>query len=77
MILQITINTLIIDLGKGMNLVFKSTHAPPGDTLIHQGDTLNSIYFIARGTIEVVKGDICMAILGNSLEKTIHNIPSN
>lgn len=44
---------------------FKSTHAPPGDTLIHPGDILDSIFFIARGTIEIVKDDdIFMAILG-------------
>jgi len=43
---------------------FKSTHAPPGDTLIHPGDILDAIYFIARGSIEVVKDDVVMAILG-------------
>ena len=43
---------------------FKSTHAPPGDTLIHPGDILNAIYFIARGSIEILKDDIVMAILG-------------
>ena len=43
---------------------FRSTHAPPGDTLVHPGDILDSIYFIARGTIEVVSDDVIMAILG-------------
>ena len=43
---------------------FKSTHAPPGDTLIHPGDILECIYFIARGSIEILKDDIVMAILG-------------
>ena len=48
---------------------FKSTHAPPGDTLVHQGDLLDSIYFIARGSIEVVKDDeVCMAILGRPID---------
>ena len=45
---------------------FKSTHAPPGDTLIHPGDILDAIYFIARGSIEILKEDIVMAILGRS-----------
>ena len=44
---------------------FKSTHAPPGDTLIHPGDILDAIYFVARGSIEILKDDIVMAILGN------------
>ena len=45
---------------------FKTTHAPPGDTLVHQGDVIVSLYFIARGSIEIVKDDIVMAILGIS-----------
>ena len=45
---------------------FKSTHAPPGDTLIHPGDILDAIYFVARGSIEILKDDVVMAILGNS-----------
>ncbi|RNA17369.1 potassium voltage-gated channel subfamily H member 6 isoform X3, partial [Brachionus plicatilis] len=44
-------------------LQFKSTHVPPGDTLIHKGDNLNSIYFIARGTLEIVSNNQAMAIL--------------
>ncbi|QQP42072.1 Uncharacterized protein FKW44_016621, partial [Caligus rogercresseyi] len=43
---------------------FKTTHAPPGDTLVHQGDVLISLYFISRGTIEILKDDIVMSILG-------------
>lgn len=43
---------------------FKTTHAPPGDTLVHKGDVLTSLFFIARGSIEIVKDDVVMAILG-------------
>ena len=45
---------------------FKTTHAPPGDTLVHQGDVIVSLYFISRGSIEIVKDDVVMAILGES-----------
>ncbi len=45
---------------------FKTTHAPPGDTLIHQGDVIMSLYFISNGSMEIVKDDVVMAILGNS-----------
>ena len=48
---------------------FKTTHAPPGDTLVHQGDVIVSLYFIARGSIEIVKDDVVMAILGNYAKK--------
>ena len=43
---------------------FKTTHAPPGDTLVHRGDVLYSLYFIARGTIELLNDDAVVAILG-------------
>ena len=44
-------------------LQFKSTHTPPGDTLIHRGDNLTAIYFIARGTLEISRNEEVMAIL--------------
>ena len=43
---------------------FKTTHVPPGDTLVHRGDILDSLYFVSRGSIEILKDDIVMAILG-------------
>jgi len=49
---------------RALSLKFKSTHAPPSDTLIHPGDILDSIYFIARGSIQIAKDDVFMAILG-------------
>lgn len=42
----------------------KTSHAPPGDTLVHQGDVLVALYFIARGTLEILKNDTVVAILG-------------
>ena len=55
---------LKIFLFRALSMKFKTTHAPPGDTLVHQGDVIVSLYFIARGSIEIVKDDIVMAILG-------------
>ncbi|OAD54974.1 Potassium voltage-gated channel subfamily H member 7 [Eufriesea mexicana] len=48
---------------RALSLKFKTTHAPPGDTLVHRGDVLTSVYFISRGSIEILKGDVVMAIL--------------
>ncbi|XP_053722508.1 potassium voltage-gated channel subfamily H member 6 isoform X1 [Synchiropus splendidus] len=42
---------------------FKTVHAPPGDTLIHYGDILESLFFIARGSIHVIRDDVVVAIL--------------
>ncbi|XP_076628162.1 potassium voltage-gated channel seizure isoform X2 [Colletes latitarsis] len=49
-----------------LSLKFKTTHAPPGDTLVHRGDVLTSLYFISRGSIEILKNDVVMAILGKN-----------
>ncbi|CAB3237236.1 unnamed protein product [Arctia plantaginis] len=49
---------------RALSLRFKTTHAPPGETLVHRGDVLTSIYFISRGSIEILKDDIVLAILG-------------
>ncbi|XP_073979824.1 voltage-gated inwardly rectifying potassium channel KCNH6-like isoform X3 [Rhodnius prolixus] len=48
---------------RALSLKFKTTHAPPGDTLVHKGDVLTSLYFISRGSIEILRDDIVMAIL--------------
>ncbi|GIY48573.1 potassium voltage-gated channel subfamily H member 6 [Caerostris darwini] len=49
---------------RALSLKFKTTHAPPGDTLVHRGDVLTALYFISRGSIEILKDDVMMAILG-------------
>ncbi|XP_023248182.1 potassium voltage-gated channel unc-103 [Copidosoma floridanum] len=48
---------------RALSLKFKTTHAPPGDVLVHRGDVLLYVYFISRGSIEILKDDIVMAIL--------------
>lgn len=47
---------------------FKTTHAPPGDTLVHSGDILSAVYFISRGSIEILRDDVVVAILGELQE---------
>ena len=49
---------------RALSMKFKTTHAPPGDTLVHRSDLLIAIYFISRGSIEILKEDVVMAILG-------------
>nr|XP_006821079.1 PREDICTED: potassium voltage-gated channel subfamily H member 2-like [Saccoglossus kowalevskii] len=49
---------------RALSMKFKTTHAPPGDTLVHRGDVLTALYFISRGSIEILKDDLVMAILG-------------
>ncbi|XP_078571729.1 potassium voltage-gated channel unc-103-like isoform X6 [Branchiostoma floridae x Branchiostoma japonicum] len=49
---------------RALSMKFKTTHAPPGDTLVHKGDVLKALYFISRGSIEILKDDVVVAILG-------------
>ncbi|CAL8368829.1 unnamed protein product [Arctogadus glacialis] len=51
---------------RALAMRFQSTHAPPGDTLVHSGDVLTALYFLSRGSIEVLKDDIVVAILGKN-----------
>ena len=63
------------DVSKGclraLAMKFKTTHAPPGDTLVHSGDLLKALYFISRGSIEILRDDVVVAILGESLSALI------
>jgi len=49
---------------RALSMKIKTSHAPPGDTLVHQGDVLVAIYFIARGSLEILQNDTVVAILG-------------
>ncbi|RWS11147.1 potassium voltage-gated channel subfamily H member 7-like protein, partial [Dinothrombium tinctorium] len=49
---------------RALSMKFKTTHAPPGDTLVHRGDVLTHLYFIARGTLEIISGDNVTCVLG-------------
>ncbi|KAM9710190.1 voltage-gated inwardly rectifying potassium channel KCNH7 isoform 2-T2 [Menidia menidia] len=51
---------------RALAMRFSTTHAPPGDTLVHSGDVLTALYFLSRGSIEILKDDIVVAILGKN-----------
>ncbi|XP_064202089.1 potassium voltage-gated channel subfamily H member 2-like [Anguilla rostrata] len=51
---------------RALAMKFKTTHAPPGDTLVHAGDVITALYFISRGSIEILRGDMVVAILGKN-----------
>jgi len=36
----------------------------PGEFVIHKGDAINYIYFVCNGSMEVLKQDMVVAILG-------------
>ncbi|XP_065053048.1 potassium voltage-gated channel subfamily H member 6-like isoform X3 [Rhopilema esculentum] len=47
-----------------LSLKLKTTHCPPGDYIIHYGDEIKNLYWIGRGTVEVIQNDTITAILG-------------
>uniref|UniRef100_A0A7E4VA71 Cyclic nucleotide-binding domain-containing protein n=1 Tax=Panagrellus redivivus TaxID=6233 RepID=A0A7E4VA71_PANRE len=49
---------------RALSMRFRTTHAPPGDTLVHRGDILTGLHFIARGSVEIVNEDQVVGILG-------------
>ncbi|XP_063079281.1 potassium voltage-gated channel subfamily H member 6a isoform X2 [Engraulis encrasicolus] len=51
---------------RALAMRFKTTHAPPGDTVVHNGDVLTALYFISRGSIEILRDDMVVAILGKN-----------
>uniref|UniRef100_H2TGU8 Potassium voltage-gated channel, subfamily H (eag-related), member 6a n=1 Tax=Takifugu rubripes TaxID=31033 RepID=H2TGU8_TAKRU len=51
---------------RALAMRFRTTHAPPGDTLVHSGDILTALYFISRGSIEILRNDVVVAILGKN-----------
>ena len=60
---ELMIDSILIHF-RTLSLKFRTTHAPPGDTLVHTGDVLTAIYFISRGSLEILKDDQVVAILG-------------
>ncbi|XP_033641645.1 potassium voltage-gated channel unc-103-like [Asterias rubens] len=49
---------------RALSVKFQNTHTAPGDILLHRGDSLNQMYFISRGSLEILRGNDVLAILG-------------
>ena len=42
-------------------------HVAPGDRITHQGESLDVLYFIARGSLEVKQGEAVVGLLGKAV----------
>ncbi|XP_072229017.1 voltage-gated inwardly rectifying potassium channel KCNH6 [Leuresthes tenuis] len=51
---------------RALAMRIRTVHAPPADTLISYGDILDSLFFISRGSIQVMRDDVVVAILGKN-----------
>lgn len=43
---------------------FKSNHAAPGDLLYHTGESVDALWFVVSGSLEVIQDEEVVAILG-------------
>uniref|UniRef100_A0A3B3CLP5 Potassium voltage-gated channel, subfamily H (eag-related), member 3 n=1 Tax=Oryzias melastigma TaxID=30732 RepID=A0A3B3CLP5_ORYME len=51
---------------RSLSLIIKTSFCAPGEFLIRQGDALQAIYFVCSGSMEVLKDNTVLAILGES-----------
>uniref|UniRef100_A0A8C6Q1G7 Voltage-gated delayed rectifier potassium channel KCNH4 n=1 Tax=Nothobranchius furzeri TaxID=105023 RepID=A0A8C6Q1G7_NOTFU len=49
---------------RSLSLIIKNSFCAPGEFLIRQGDALQAIYFVCSGSMEVLKDNTVLAILG-------------
>lgn len=49
---------------RSLSLHIKTSFCVPGEYLIRQGDALHANYFVCSGSLEVLKDDMVLAILG-------------
>uniref|UniRef100_A0A3B4AWG8 Potassium voltage-gated channel, subfamily H (eag-related), member 3 n=1 Tax=Periophthalmus magnuspinnatus TaxID=409849 RepID=A0A3B4AWG8_9GOBI len=50
---------------RSLSLIIKTSFCAPGEFLIRQGDALQAIYFVCSGSMEVLKDNTVLAILGS------------
>lgn len=54
---------------RSLSLIIKTSFCAPGEFLIRQGDALQAIYFVCSGSMEVLKDNTVLAILGKSVKQ--------
>lgn len=53
---------------RSLSLIIKTSFCAPGEFLIRQGDALQAIYFVCSGSMEVLKDNTVLAILGKETQ---------
>lgn len=54
---------------KSISLHTKRAFSAPGEFLAHKGDAINYVYLLCAGSMEVLKQDMVVAILGRYLKQ--------
>ena len=56
---------------RSLSLIIRTSFCAPGEFLIRQGDALQAIYFVCSGSMEVLKDNTVLAILGESEKRSV------
>lgn len=49
---------------RSISMKVKKAYFSPGELIIKEKDAINSLFFVQKGTVEIVQGDYIVAILG-------------
>lgn len=52
---------------RSLAMHFQINHSAPGDLLYHTGESVDALWFVVTGSLEVIQDDEVVAILGNSI----------
>ena len=59
---------------KSISLQTKKTFSAPGEFLVHKGDAVSFVYLLCSGSMEILKDELVVAILGKLLKLTSTHI---
>lgn len=51
---------------RAIAIEFTNTHTAPGDMICHKGETVDTLYFVVAGSLEVIQDEEVVAILCKS-----------
>lgn len=60
---------------RSLSLHIKTSFCAPGEYLLRQGDALQANYFVCSGSLEVLKDNVVLAILGEGRQRGLSPSP--
>lgn len=54
---------------RALAINFQTNHSAPGDLVYHVGESVEALWFIVKGSLEVIQDDEIVAILGIKIFK--------
>jgi len=60
---------------RSLSLHIKTSFCAPGEYLLRQGDALQANYFVCSGSLEVLKDNVVLAILGEGTRRGLSPSP--